>query len=240
MNHPQTAFVVEDNGVNRIALETILEENKYAIAGSFSNAEDAWVALKNKEVDIVLIDINLSGIKDGIWLGNKIRKEHHLAFVYLTAYGDQETIQKVKDTQPNGYLMKPYNEPTLLTTIDIAIQSFKNKKTATTNSIFIKDNYVSIKLNLTDVLYIQSEGNYLEVFLEDKKHLVRAKLTEFLSSLPKDTFLQAHRRFIVNTSKISLIGNGFVKIQGKEIPVSKTFESAIKEQLNLTKPLSKL
>mgnify|MGYP000316878957 CR=1 FL=1 len=231
MNQEKSVFIVEDNALNRITLETILEDHSYNIVGSYANAEEAWEVLKNTNVDIVLIDINLAGDKDGIWLGDKIRKDNNTAFIYLTAYGDKETIHKVKKTNPNGYLMKPYNEPTLLTTIDIAISNFTNHKEIGA-SIYIKDSSIRVKLNLDDVNYIQSDGNYLHVFLDHKKHLVRAKLTDFLNQLPSDIFAQVHQRYAVNMSKVDLIGNGFVMVRKEEIPVSKRYKTTIEKLAN--------
>lgn len=227
------AFIIEDNGINRVSLETILEDNSYHIIGSFSNAEEAWESLKNLKPDIILIDINLAGDKDGIWLGLKIRENLDLPFIFLTAYGDSETIERVKHTKPNGYLMKPYNEPTLLTTISIAIESFKNKEKTIKQSLYIKDNYIRVKLDTLDILYIQSEGNYLEIFLENKKHLIRSRLADFLLQLPNNNFVQIHRRYVVNISKIDLLGNDFVKINNIELPVSKTFKVNLEIKLNL-------
>jgi DNA-binding LytR/AlgR family response regulator len=232
MNQENSVFIVEDNALNRITLETILEDHNYNIVGSYANAEEAWEVLKNTNVAIVLIDINLAGDKDGIWLGSKIRKYKNTAFVYLTAYGDKETIHKVKKTNPNGYLMKPYNEPTLLTTIDIAIANFVKVKQAASPSIYIKDSSIRVKLNLNEINYIQSDGNYLQIFLDDKQHLVRAKLTDFLELLPDAIFAQVHQRYAINLSKVDLIGNGFIMVRKEEIPVSKRFKTIIENRVN--------
>jgi DNA-binding LytR/AlgR family response regulator len=209
----------------------MLEDHGYHIVGSYANAEEAWEALKNIHVAVVLIDINLAGDKDGIWVGSKIREHNDTAIIYLTAYGDKETIRRVKKTKPNGYLMKPYNEPTLLTTIDIAVGSFTNKKEIGT-SIYIKDSSLRVKLNVEDVNYIQSDGNYLHVFLDHKKHLVRAKLTDFLKELPETIFAQVHQRYAVNINKIDLIGNGFIMLGKEEIPISKRYKVDIEKRLN--------
>jgi len=232
MNQEKSVFIVEDNALNRITLETILEDHNYNIVGSYANAEEAWEVLKNTNVNVVLIDINLAGDKDGIWLGSKIRKYNNTAFVYLTAYGDNETIHKVKKTNPNGYLMKPYNEPTLLTTIDIAISNFSNYKEISA-SIYIKDSSIRVKLNLDDIYYIQSDGNYLHIFLEHKTHLVRARLVDFLKQLPDTIFVQVHQRYAINKSKVDLIGNGFVVIDKEEIPVSKRYKTIVEKALSM-------
>ena len=234
MKKQYSAFIIEDNGVNRLTLEAILEENGYQIVGSYSNAEEAWLALRNIKTNIVLIDINLAGEKDGIWLASKISKELNIPFIFLTAYGDDATIQKVGKTKPSGYLMKPYNKPTLLTTIKIAVENFDKNKTSSNQTIFIKDSFLKVKLNINDIYYIQSEGNYLTIYLESKKHIIRNKLNDFLELLPSKQFIQTHRRFVVNIEKITTVGSGFIELNSIQIPVTKTFRNLLKEKLKIT------
>ena len=62
-------YIVEDMAVSCIALTTLLEEHGHNVIGSAARADEAWVTLKELEVDIVLLDINLAGDKDGIWAG---------------------------------------------------------------------------------------------------------------------------------------------------------------------------
>jgi len=225
MESKKSIFIVEDNGINRISLEALLEENNFEILGSFSNAEEAWESLKKNLPEIVLIDINLAGEKDGIWLAKKIRKNLDLPFIYLTAYGDQKTINRLKSTSPNGYLMKPYNEPTLLTTINIATENFSNKNKQ--NSLYIKENYVRIRLVINEILYIKSEGNYIEIFLKNKKHVVRYRLTDFHKKIPQNDFVQIHRRYIINRNKVDYLKNDFIFINKNKIPISKTYKKNI-------------
>ena len=85
MSQEKSVFIIEDNALNRISLETMLEDQGYTIVGSYANAEEAWETLKNIHVAVVLIDINLAGDKDGIWIGNKIRGYNDTAIIYLTA-----------------------------------------------------------------------------------------------------------------------------------------------------------
>ena len=132
----------------------------------------------NNQIDLVLLDINLSGVKDGIWLAQQIRKSLNLPIVYLTAFGDSNTLKAVVDTKPNGYLMKPYNGPTLLTTITIALEHFAKNELGQeqkpegslliNDTIYIKDGYVKVKVNLKDIYYVQSDGNYLHIFSQEQ------------------------------------------------------------------------
>lgn len=229
-------FIVEDMAISRISLETMLENNNYQVVGSAAKAENAWVKLQNVTTDILLLDINLAGEENGIWLAKKVRQHLNIPIIYLTAYGDQKTLKEVVDTKPNGYLMKPYQEPTLITTITIAIQNFlatqKNAVTSESGTnlndiIYIKDRYIKVKLNLNDIFFVKSEGNYLEIHLQSKTHVIRGKLSEFKKLLPAKKFYQTHQRFIININTVDLIGKDFVSINGVDIPISLKYRNDI-------------
>lgn len=235
MSNNIKVYVVEDNAFNRASLEAILESNDFELVGSTASAEQAWMELKNLEVSIVLIDINLAGEKDGLWLAERIKRELDFPIIYLTAFGDKETLERVKSTNPEGYLMKPYNEPTLLATIDIALKSKhqKQEEKQPENAIYIKDSYLKVKLNTSDIDYVQSDGNYIHIYAGEKNHLVRGKLVDFLQELPHTTFYQVHQRYLINLDKIDQIGNGYVFIKGTEIPVSRRYRNELNEKLNI-------
>ncbi len=241
MDNALKIYVVEDMAISRVSLERMLLNNEYQVAGSAAKAETAWKDLQNSEVDLVLLDINLAGEKNGIWLAQQIRAQLHIPFVYLTAYGDQQTVKEVLATKPNGYLMKPYQEPTLLTTISIAFANFfdNHKETISSesgvalhNTIFIKDKFMRVKLQIKDIYFIKSEGNYLEIRLENKTHVVRGKLTEFLKLLPPNIFYQSHMRYIINSTKIETLGKDFVAINNTDIPISKKYKEDIEKSIS--------
>ncbi|PKH50240.1 hypothetical protein CXF68_05790 [Tenacibaculum sp. Bg11-29] len=221
-----------------MSLETMLLENKYEIAGSAASAETAWKEIQNSAVDLVLLDINLAGEKNGVWLAQQVRKYLNIPIIYLTAFGDQQTLKEVLETKPNGYLMKPYQEPTLLTTIDIALHNFfentqlnnvSNSNDHPDDFIFIKDGYKKIKINVNDIYYVKSDGNYIEITFKEKTHVVRNKLLVFKQELPKPLFLQSHQRYIINTTKITVLGKDFVKINSVDIPISQKYKKEIEK-----------
>lgn len=229
-------YVVEDMAISRAALIDMLEDNDHTVVGSSARADKAWLEIKNQDIDLVLLDVNLAGDHNGIWLAQKIRKSYNLPFVYLTAYGDPGTLEKLQDTAPNGYLMKPYNTPTLLTTIDIAIQSFKlqqsqPKKPAFPETIFIKEAGGQVKLSLDTIIFIKSDGNYIEIHTRKKVHLIRAKIANFLASIGAPYFVQVHRRYAVNLKEVTAIRMNVVLIKNVEIPLSHTYKKDFLELL---------
>lgn len=241
MTNTINIYIVEDMAISRASLESMLLLNKYEISGSTAKAETAWKELQKNQTDLVLIDINLAGEKNGIWLAQQIRKYLNIPIVYLTAYGDQQTLKEVLETKPNGYLMKPYQEPTLLTTITIALNKFlENQKGSISSAsgttfnkvIFIKDKFMRVKLLIEDIQFIKSEGNYLEIKLANKTHVIRGKLSEFKKLLPANIFLQTHQRYVINLTKISIIGKDFLNINNDDIPISLKYKQAIEQALS--------
>lgn len=231
-------YIVEDIAISRMSLETMLLENKYQVSGSAAKAEVAWNEIQKTPTDLILLDINLAGEKNGVWLAQQVRKHLNIPIVYLTAFGDQQTLKEVLDTKPNGYLMKPYQEPTLLTTINIALHNFlENQKTPVVaenqtlrnDFVFIKDKYMKIKINVNDIYYVKSDGNYLEITLEEKMYVVRNKLLIFKEELPDSLFFQNHQRYIINTAKVAVLGKDFVTINSVNIPISQKYKKEMKE-----------
>ncbi|WP_237276599.1 LytR/AlgR family response regulator transcription factor [Tenacibaculum ovolyticum] len=233
---PVRVYVVEDVAISRISLETMLLENEFEVAGSAAKAETAWKEIQNLPVDLILLDINLAGEKNGVWLAQQVRKYLNIPIIYLTAFGDQQTLKEVLETKPNGYLMKPYQEPTLLTTIDIALHNFSENKNSksisnieTEHTIFIKDRNKKVKVNVNDICYIKSEGNYIEITLREKKHVVRNKLTVFKNVIPKSLFFQCHQRYIINITKVTVLRKDSVIINLVDIPISLKYKKEMEE-----------
>lgn len=217
-------YVVEDMAVSRQALELKLLKNNHLIAGSSASAEQAWNEIKvNAEIDLVLIDIHLAGEKDGIWLAQQIRSSLDLPFVFLTAFGDDRTLEKVADTKPDGYLMKPYQDSTLRATISIAVNKKRNQVSNSSGKevLELKEGYETVYLAPDKIHYMQSDGNYVHFFLDGKSHLIRGKLDSFLEDLNPNVFLKVHQRYVVNRHKITKLGIDHLFVLDTEIPISR-------------------
>jgi DNA-binding LytR/AlgR family response regulator len=232
-------YIVEDIAISRMSLETMLLENDYEIAGSAANATTAWNELQENTTDLILLDINLAGDKNGIWLAKQVRKHLNIPIVYLTAFGDNNTLKELLETKPNGYLMKPYQEPTLLTTINIALNNFLEHPKSTpitdifNDFIFIKDKYMKIKVNINDIYYVKSEGNYIEIKLNEKTYVIRKKLLSFKNSLPKNQFYRTHQRYFININKVDALKKDVVVILNDEIPISLKYKKKIETVLSI-------
>jgi diguanylate cyclase (GGDEF)-like protein/PAS domain S-box-containing protein len=117
-------LIVEDEKIIALDLQRRLERFGYSVVGMTSDGEEAVSLAKDREPDIVLMDIMLAGNMDGIEAAGKIRTLYSIPVIFLTAYTDEKTLERAKEVEPFGYILKPFKERELYTTIDIAL--YKN------------------------------------------------------------------------------------------------------------------
>jgi DNA-binding NtrC family response regulator len=112
---------VEDEAVVARDLERSLERLGYASAGWVTTGEEAVERVAEQPPDLVLMDIRLKGSMDGIQAAGEIRDVHGVAVVFVTAFADEETLARAKVADPFGYILKPFSERDLLTTMEMAL-----------------------------------------------------------------------------------------------------------------------
>ncbi len=123
-------LIVEDEPVIAENIAQYLNNNDFKVSGIAYDDEEAKKILENDLPDAVILDINLESEMNGIDIAQLINARYHLPFVFLTSYADRETIEKAKTVTPWGYIVKPFNENTILATLAIAVSNFAqaNKK----------------------------------------------------------------------------------------------------------------
>ena len=117
-------LIVEDEKIIALDLQRRLERFGYSVVGMASDGDEAITAAREREPDIILMDIMLAGPMDGIEASKRIRAELDIPVIFLTAYTDEKTLERAKEVEPFGYILKPFKERELYTTIDIAL--YKN------------------------------------------------------------------------------------------------------------------
>jgi len=120
---PKTRIlVVEDDQLVAIDICTRLEAlGFYDVAGKATTGEEAVKIVEELKPDLVLMDIVLKGVMDGIEAAGLIHSKYNIPVVYLTSYTDEEFLKRAKITVPFGYILKPFNARELHTTIEMAI-----------------------------------------------------------------------------------------------------------------------
>lgn len=116
-------LIVEDEPLIAKNIGMYLNNNDYEVAGIAYDPDDAFYQLKKQQPDFAILDINLESEKTGIDVADYINRNNFIPFIYLTSYSDKETIEKAKQTNPSGFIVKPFNEKTLYATIEIALSN---------------------------------------------------------------------------------------------------------------------
>jgi diguanylate cyclase (GGDEF)-like protein/PAS domain S-box-containing protein len=120
----ENILIVEDEKIIALDLQRRLERFGYSVVGMASDGPEAIRLATERSPDIILMDIMLAGSMDGIEASKQIRAQLGIPVIFLTAYTDEKTLERAKEVEPFGYILKPFKERELYTTIDIAL--YKN------------------------------------------------------------------------------------------------------------------
>ena len=118
---PERVLIVDDERIIALDLRNRLEKFGYVVVGTASNPADAVSLAESERPDLVLMDILMNGEHGGIVAATDIRKRFNIPVVFLTAYWDEDTRRRAKVAEPVGYVVKPFKDSDLYTTIDIGL-----------------------------------------------------------------------------------------------------------------------
>lgn len=121
-------LIVEDEGIVAADIEESLKSLGYEVAAVAPSGEEALKKIEEKKPDLVLMDIILKGTMNGIEATNEIHSRFDIPVVYLTAYADEEVLERAKVTEPFGYIIKPFEDRELYTIIEMALYKHKVEK----------------------------------------------------------------------------------------------------------------
>ena len=226
--------IVEDELVIARTIMSTLDELGYSHCGPAINYTEAMEMLERSKPDLLLLDIQLSGKKDGIDVAQKLNELYQVPFIFLTAYSDAETIDRAKKVKPHAYIVKPFTKEELFVAIEIAFSNYTGNRTGakpeqavsypTKDFMFVKDGYVFRKIFFNELLYLESDANYVTLYLKSqKKVMVRSTLNDFIEQLDQKTFIRIHRSYSVNINLVDDIFPTEVSVEGSKIPIGKSY-----------------
>jgi len=141
-------LIVEDEAIIAQNIKSSLEIIGYQVVGHAMNGDKALDLFAHNEADLILLDISIKGSLSGIDLAKVIRKKYNIPFIYITSYSDKVTLDLVKETNPYGYIVKPFNDNDLKVNIELALHKHKQEQSFQT---FSKESIEKrLNLSLTD------------------------------------------------------------------------------------------
>lgn len=252
-------LIVEDESIVALDLASGLEQDGYNIAGIADNADEAQQLFNDNEVDIILMDVNIIGEKDGIDTAIEILKQKAVPIIYLTAFTDALTIERIKQTHPAAFLSKPYTLTNVRIAIDLAVNNFavsreqqstgkiipldkdSNRGTSSPEKelilrmhdhIFVKHNYAFVKLKLCELLYIEADNNYTSIVTADKKFLLRLSLNQLLEKVNYKALVRIHRSYAVNINAIQSFTEQIVEVNQQQLPIGRNYKEDFMKQFD--------
>ncbi|MCK9209136.1 MAG: response regulator [Salinivirgaceae bacterium] len=235
-------LIVEDELLIAEDIRMQLIHLGYEVTGQAVSYMEAIECIMDDLPDLVMVDINIAGNKDGIELGKFLHEEAEIPFIYLTSHSDKNTVARAKETQPDAYLLKPFKPESLFTSIEIALSNASKRSREVLNSspletsdfgeelflkdcLFVKekDGTSFIKIKLEEIVYINSiGGNYLTLYvLGNNKHIIRSTFKSMQQYLPEQDFFQTHKSYMVNLKFLERFSQDKVTIKGIDLPLSK-------------------
>jgi DNA-binding LytR/AlgR family response regulator len=219
-------LIVEDEVLIAEDLKDILKTFGLKKIEMVHDKASALENLRLNKPDIAILDIRMEKELDGLEIGEFIQNNYKLPFIFITAHSDIEMIKKIIKTKPVGYITKPFKKSDLFANINLAIEQL-----TTNNKLFIKDGYSTHVININEIVYIESEGNYINIFTSSKKYLSRQNMESILLDIDSNDFLKIHRSFVVNLNKVKKYSSKEVIINEITLPISKTFYDVFIENM---------
>jgi DNA-binding LytR/AlgR family response regulator len=219
-------LIVEDEVLIAEDLKDILKTFGLKKIEMVHDKTSALENLRLNKPDIAILDIRMEKELDGLEIGEFIQNNYKLPFIFITAHSDIEMIKKIIKTKPVGYITKPFKKSDLFANINLAIEQL-----TTNNKLFIKDGYSTHVININEIVYIESEGNYINIFTSGKKYLSRQNMESVLLDLDSNDFLKIHRSYIINLNKVKKYSSKEVIINEITLPISKTFYDVFIENM---------
>lgn len=205
--------IIEDEFFAAEHLKDLINSLGFWVVDVYHSGEDF---LKNTEwnFDAAIVDIFLSEKLGGLDVAKKL-KERKKPFVFLTANQDSNTLKEAARLQPISYISKPFKNNDVAAALEII--AHKLPETLEVRGV----NGIEL-LNPNDILFIKSDGVYIELHTLEGMVVQRKLLKEIIDQLP-DFFLRIHRSYLVNVNYIDHRSTTHVTLRGHEIPVSRSF-----------------
>lgn len=243
-------LVVEDESIVSKDIQHSLKKLGYNVVGASSTGEKAVDLAGETHPDIVLMDIMLKGEMNGIQAAEQIRAKYSIPVIFLTAYADESTLSKAKITEPYGYILKPFKEIDLHTTIEMAVYKHgkeqemvkerdllfslvENKEGG--DFIFVKSNSKLVKLKNDEIYFIEALKDYVVIHTSEAKYTIHSTMKDIENKLPKDEFLRIHRSYIVRLDKIATIEYPNLTLEkvNKSLPIGGSYKDDLNSKINL-------
>ncbi len=235
-------LIVEDQVLIAADLAMQIKSFGFNVVGFVATGEAAIATLEQQKVDIVLMDINLASDLTGIETVTKINAIAAPLIIYLTANTDDQTFEAARLTKPFSFIGKPFKKKNIERTLLLAKAHLSEQSpsieelpisTPTDKTIFVRENQQMVRIHIDDILYIQADRSYCDIFTKEKKYSLSMSLKALTEKVDLPQFQRVHRSYVVNIAHIEKLTDYEILFGKTHIPISKTYKDTLMKRLNL-------
>jgi len=224
-------FVVDDEPLAIDVIENHLSKlDQFKIVGTFTNAPHAFTALKNHQVDLLFLDIEMPDF-NGIDFIKSLRQKPEI--IITTAYREYAVDGFELDIL--DYLVKPIPFDRFMKSIDKFLNIHKGTSRNSDGQqgyIMIRANRKLIKVDLSNILYIEGLKDYVKIVLPDEIIHTKESIGNFYKHLNEERFVRIHKSFIAAVDKISAITAYDIEIGKTELPIGRSYKENLMRKFN--------
>jgi DNA-binding LytR/AlgR family response regulator len=230
-------IIVDDEPMARNFLERYCEKNgNLQVAGAFEDAVTALAYLQKNEIDILFLDVEMPNLSGFQLLDQLPYMPKVILTTSKTDYAFNAFEYGVTDFLKKPITFNRFQEAITKITdslIEKVLQPVLKIPAVNLEEIFIKADGKLTRLNFKEILYIESLGDYVKYFTATKNYVTLSTLKAVEEKMGSTNFMKVHRSYIVNLQKIKDIQDNSLVIEGKVIPISKSFKSEVMSRINV-------
>lgn len=233
-------LIVEDEIIVSAGITLTLSRKGYECL-AVASGEEAIEALHEYEPDIILMDIGLAGMIDGISTAGIIRQQCSKPIVFITEQSNSGVFQQAKGALPQSYINKPYTDAALIQAVELALQQPVPAQAPVANTIMTLGERVSdgifvfsgngneyTKVLFKDILYLEANGMFTIMYCaQDKRYKISLSSNNVVAQLAHPAIVRTSRSFYVNIHRIDSILNDELVLDKKHVPMTKNYKADI-------------
>jgi two-component system LytT family response regulator len=217
--------VIDDEPLAVEVLENYISRVSYlTLEAKFDNGIDALAYVNSSQVDLLFVDIQMPDI-NGMDFLKLLNKKTNV--VFTTAY--PEYALEGYDFNPLDFLVKPISFDKFMRAVGrlqtLNAPPIPENTDTTSPYIYIKAKGKTIRLLLSDILYVEGLKDYVIFYTSEGKYISMHKMKDLEDKLPEKQFIRIHKSYIVECNKIEAIDRNYVKISGRQIPLGRQYKS---------------
>lgn len=243
---PVKLLVVEDDMIIAAKISMLLTKLGYEVTGIVPRGDEALQHVLETPPDIVLLDINLKGLPDGIATAHALHEIAEIPIIYVTANTDEATFNRAKATRPYAFIGKPIKNIDLQRAIELTISRMADEHRQASepgpadhepfvlnDRIFVRHKDRMVKLVIDDILYIEADRNYCHIYTATSEYVLTTTLKTMEEKLPTRYFLRIHRSFLINLRQVDEVAENHVVINQKTVPLSHLLRDELLKRLKM-------